>query len=63
MIARPLLAAFATISLLAAGCTDTTGSDSVRSTQSEGEWSRFLDRTIDGFLRMSPEFAVYQGRH
>jgi uncharacterized protein (DUF885 family) len=63
MTARPLLAAFATISLLVAGCTETTADEDVRSAQSESEWSRVLDRTIEGFFRVSPEFAVYQGRH
>jgi uncharacterized protein (DUF885 family) len=63
MTARPLLAAFATVSLLVAGCAETTQGQDVRSARDESAWSGFLDRTIEGFFRVSPEFAVYQGRH
>lgn len=63
MTARPLLAAFATASLLLAGCAETTQSSDARSARRDDGWAGFLDRTIDGYFRIAPEFAAVQGRH
>lgn len=63
MTARPLLAALATFSLLLAGCAETTQGSDARSAQRDDDWAGFLDRTINGYFRIAPEFAAVQGRH
>ncbi len=63
MTAKPLLAAVASVSLLLAGCAETTESTDVRSAERQSAWPQFLDRTIAGYFRITPEFAAYQGRH
>jgi hypothetical protein len=63
MTAKPLLAAVASVSLLLAGCAATDQGTDVRSAERQGAWPQFLDRTIDGYFRIAPEFAAVQGRH
>ena len=63
MTAKPLLAAFATLSLLLAGCASTTESAGAQNAERQSAWARFVDRTIEGYFRVNPEFAVGQGRH
>jgi len=63
MTAKPLLAAFSALALLAGGCTSTGGPEAPEATQSQGAWADFLERSIEGYFRLNPEFAVNQGRH
>ncbi|HEV2865055.1 MAG TPA: DUF885 domain-containing protein [Allosphingosinicella sp.] len=64
MTAKPLLAAASVLALLTAGCASTTaGSDTASTAQAQGAWPEFLNRSIDAYFRLNPEFAVNQGRH
>jgi uncharacterized protein (DUF885 family) len=63
MTAKPLLAAVSAFALLLAGCAATTESAATESTERQDAWAQFLDRTIQGYFRVNPEFAVSQGRH
>ena len=62
MIARPLILALSAAALSLGGCAS-TGADSERAAPATEAWQDFLGRTIDGFFRLNPEFAVGQGRH
>ena len=63
MTARPFLAAFASVSILLGGCAQTTEGAATQSAQPQSRWSQFLDRAIEGYFRIAPEFAAVQGRH
>src|SRR5687768_17233617 len=64
MTAKSLLAAFGSLSLLLlGGCAATTDPASTQSAERQGRWPQFLDRTIQSYFRVNPEFAVNQGRH
>ena len=63
MTAKPFLAAVSACALLLGGCVQTTENAETASVQREGAWPQFLDRTIEGYFRISPDFAVVQGRH
>src|SRR5687768_11590898 len=63
MTAKSLLAAFASLSLLLGGCAATTESAATQRAERQSGWPQFLDRSIEGYFRVNPEFAVNQGRH
>ena len=63
MMAKPLLAVVSVLALLLVGCAQTTESAATESAQTQSAWSAFLDRSIEGFFRIAPEFAAVQGRH
>ncbi len=63
MTAKPLLAVLASASLLLAGCATRSEGANAEAAQRQEAWSRFVDRTIENFFRIAPEFAAYQGRH
>lgn len=60
---RPLVAMTAIGLALAACSSDEEAGNRVGVVANQGDWSGFLDRTIDGWMTTDPAFAVYQGRH
>ncbi|MDQ4086624.1 MAG: DUF885 domain-containing protein [Pseudomonadota bacterium] len=64
MTAKPLLAAASALALLLGACASTTGEGGAApGAQAQSAWSDFLNRSIEGYFRLNPEFAVNQGRH
>jgi Bacterial protein of unknown function (DUF885) len=63
MTAKPLLAAISAFALLIGGCAATPAGSGSESARARSAWSDFLNRSIDGYFRLNPEFAVGQGRH
>jgi uncharacterized protein DUF885 len=64
MTAKPLLTAVCAFALLLGACASTTSeSGGAAGAQAQAAWSDFLNRSIDGYFRLNPEFAVNQGRH
>src|SRR5690349_7407649 len=59
---RPLFAAASAFALLLAGCASTGGEDAAASAR-PSRWSDFSKSFIDGYFRVSPAFAVGQGKH
>jgi len=57
-----LLAAMASLSLVAAGCTN-IDQDTEASARAETVWGQFVQRYIDGYLPLNPVFAVGSGKH
>src|SRR5687768_6953212 len=62
MILRPLLAAASAFALLLGGCAS-TGPEETAAQARPSAWSEFSQKFIDGYFRVSPAFAVNQGRH
>jgi len=62
MMPRPLLAAASAFALLLGGCAS-TGSEPESVAASPTAWAAFSQSFIDGYFRISPAFAVNQGRH
>ena len=63
MTVRPLLAALAGVSMLLGGCAGTGTGTGATSAQAQSAWPDFIDRTIQGYFRIAPEFAAVQGKH
>lgn len=64
MKARHLLAAGSACALFLGSCEfQASAPQNPQSGRSAADWGGFISRTIDGFFRLNPEFAVYQGRH
>jgi uncharacterized protein (DUF885 family) len=63
MIAKPLLAAATAAALLLAGCASTAGGDAAAPAARPSSWAAFSQGFIDGYFRISPAFAVSQGKH
>ncbi|MGZ8347970.1 MAG: DUF885 domain-containing protein [Allosphingosinicella sp.] len=63
MISRSLFTAFSAGALLLAGCTATTPEPTAEMVEARAGWADFMTRTLEGYFRHNPEFAVYQGRH
>ncbi|MEO7178254.1 MAG: DUF885 domain-containing protein [Allosphingosinicella sp.] len=61
-MSKPLLAACSALALLAAGCASTGPKESAAPAQ-PSRWSAFSQGFIDGYFRVSPAFAVGQGKH
>lgn len=62
---RTLMTALA-IGALAAACSPevtTNAQDPAATAQAKGDWSGFVDATLEQWFRLDPAFAVYQGRH
>jgi hypothetical protein len=59
---RLLLAAVSAGALLLAGCATTEEGTATESSQ-QSAWTGFMNRTIEGYFRNNPDFAVNQGRH
>lgn len=62
MSSRPLLAAASVFALLLGGCASTRSQEPGAAARASA-WSSFSQRFIDGYFRISPAFAVNQGRH
>ncbi len=64
MKARHLLAA-ASVAAIFLGSCDFSGTapQNGQATRSAADWGAFLNRTVDTYYRLNPEFAVGQGRH
>jgi uncharacterized protein (DUF885 family) len=64
-MSRSLLAAASAAALLLAGCASTSSSNESRAKAPAPApaWSAFSQSFIDGYFRISPAFAVNQGRH
>jgi hypothetical protein len=64
MTARPFLAAASALAVMLGACASTADrSASAAEAQARAGWPEFLNRTIEGYFRLNPEFAVNQGRH
>jgi uncharacterized protein (DUF885 family) len=61
-MSKPILAAASALALLLAGCASTGTGEGVASAQ-PSRWSAFSQGFIDGYFRVSPAFAVGQGKH
>lgn len=61
----PLALAVSAISLALAGCS--MSPDTANDTQAEAadtsEWGKFVNTYLEGYFKLNPSFAVYQGRH
>ena len=58
---KALLAGAGSVALLLGGC-HAAGSGN-QAAHGPADWDGFVSRTIDGYLRINPDFAVYQGKH
>src|SRR4051812_46591771 len=61
-MSRSLSAAASALALLLAGCASTVQHDAP-SAAAPSAWSAFSQSFIDGYFRISPAFAVSQGKH
>ena len=58
MNTRLLLTAVCAGALLIAGCATTEGGAATESGQRQSAWTDFVNRTIEGYFRNNPDFAV-----
>ncbi len=62
-MSKSLLAAASALALLIGGCASTGSGDTAAAQASPYPWSTFSQSFIDGYFRISPAFAVNQGKH
>jgi uncharacterized protein (DUF885 family) len=63
MKTRLFLAAVSACALLLSGCAANRASPPAEAGARQGTWTAFMNRTIEGYFRNNPDFAVNQGRH
>ena len=61
MMRKALLAGAGSVALLLGGCHAAVSGN--QAAHGPADWDGFVSRTIDGYLRINPDFAVYQGKH
>jgi hypothetical protein len=62
-MSKSLLVAVSVAALLLGGCASTSGSNDTRAEAQAPTWPAFSRSFIDGYFRISPSFAVNQGKH
>jgi uncharacterized protein (DUF885 family) len=62
-MSKSLFAAASTLALLLAGCASTASREAAAPEARPSAWSAFSQSFIDGYFRVSPAFAVSQGKH
>jgi hypothetical protein len=61
MMRKTFLAATCALALALGACQ--AGGSGNQAVHSSADWDSFVQRTIDGYMRLNPDFAVYQGKH
>lgn len=62
-MSRTLLAAASALALSVSGCSSTGSEEAPATAARPSPWAAFSQSFIDGYFRISPAFAVNQGRH
>lgn len=58
-----MLAASLCAVALTAGCKKMDGEQAVITANDGSEWGGFMEKFLDGYFKVNPNFAVYQGKH
>ena len=58
-----MLAASLCAVALTAGCKKVDGDAPVVTANDGSEWGGFMETFLDGYFKVNPTFAVYQGKH